>query len=288
MSNPQPNIRINVDVTNPGQFFACCGLLELADRLWPGAEGWFEKHHFCIKSEFSTEQNLKHILHEIQNLTFDIGKDTNSKKKEQDKDDESLINPILLKWKNGSEAMQLDWWNDRSIKTWAGSMNHEQILRAMLDGIDSSHNDPFNHLLVVYDTPKHTERKKTRTTNSKKREPFYFDSRRGNKSHPQDSGFSPDRHKMESQCCPVVEALCFIGLQRTRPFPTGINNMSRYTVWSIPLTTNVLSPVVCGILNLPHSKSYIFKNYFRSDQRKHKAYSQAKLERNHNEKDYNR
>ncbi len=24
--------------TNPGQFFACCGLLELADRLWPGAE----------------------------------------------------------------------------------------------------------------------------------------------------------------------------------------------------------------------------------------------------------
>ena len=34
-------IRVNVDPTNPGQFFACCGLLELADRLWPGAEGWF-------------------------------------------------------------------------------------------------------------------------------------------------------------------------------------------------------------------------------------------------------
>ena len=38
---PQPSITVNVDVTNPGQFFACCGLLELADRLWPGAEGWF-------------------------------------------------------------------------------------------------------------------------------------------------------------------------------------------------------------------------------------------------------
>ncbi|TWW08183.1 hypothetical protein E3A20_26890, partial [Planctomyces bekefii] len=24
---------VNVDPTNPGQFFACCGLLELADRL---------------------------------------------------------------------------------------------------------------------------------------------------------------------------------------------------------------------------------------------------------------
>jgi CRISPR-associated protein Csx14 len=38
MSNHTPNIRIPVDLTNPGQFFACCGLLELADRLWPGAD----------------------------------------------------------------------------------------------------------------------------------------------------------------------------------------------------------------------------------------------------------
>lgn len=38
---PNPSITVAVDPTNPGQFFACCGLLELADRLWPGAEGWF-------------------------------------------------------------------------------------------------------------------------------------------------------------------------------------------------------------------------------------------------------
>ena len=44
-------IRVNVDPTNPGQFFACCGLLELADRLWPGAEGWFEKGEFCVTCE---------------------------------------------------------------------------------------------------------------------------------------------------------------------------------------------------------------------------------------------
>ena len=39
----QPVIQIPVDLTNPGQFFACCGLLELADRLWPGTEGWFDE-----------------------------------------------------------------------------------------------------------------------------------------------------------------------------------------------------------------------------------------------------
>ncbi len=39
MSSENPSIRVNIDPTNPGQFFACCGLLELADRLWPGSEG---------------------------------------------------------------------------------------------------------------------------------------------------------------------------------------------------------------------------------------------------------
>ncbi|MBX9582152.1 MAG: hypothetical protein K2X87_17750 [Gemmataceae bacterium] len=40
---------VNVDPSNPGQFFACCGLLELADRLWPGgAEGWFAPGEFHI------------------------------------------------------------------------------------------------------------------------------------------------------------------------------------------------------------------------------------------------
>src|SRR5216683_7363249 len=51
MAEPTPTIRVQVDPTNPGQFFACCGLLELAERLWPGAEGWFEGRQFCIECE---------------------------------------------------------------------------------------------------------------------------------------------------------------------------------------------------------------------------------------------
>ena len=48
MSYPEATIRVTVDPANPGQFFACCGLLELADRLWPDAEGWFADAQFCI------------------------------------------------------------------------------------------------------------------------------------------------------------------------------------------------------------------------------------------------
>ncbi len=43
-------ITVPVDLANPGQFFACCGLLELADRLWSGAEGWFESDAFFIRT----------------------------------------------------------------------------------------------------------------------------------------------------------------------------------------------------------------------------------------------
>lgn len=41
MRTADPSIRVKVDPCNPGQAFACCGLMELADRLCPEAEGWF-------------------------------------------------------------------------------------------------------------------------------------------------------------------------------------------------------------------------------------------------------
>jgi CRISPR-associated endonuclease/helicase Cas3 len=46
--HPEPTIHVTVDPANPGQFFACCGLLELADRLWPGAEAYFVDKEFRI------------------------------------------------------------------------------------------------------------------------------------------------------------------------------------------------------------------------------------------------
>jgi CRISPR-associated protein Csb3 len=40
---------LKLDPLNPGHFVACCGVLELADRAWGGAEGWFEERDafFC-------------------------------------------------------------------------------------------------------------------------------------------------------------------------------------------------------------------------------------------------
>lgn len=282
MSDKEPNIKIPVDLTNPGQFFACCGLLELADRLWPDAEGWFEQREFCI---FTTGRlpKLAELLGEARSLTFDVGDDSEPDA-DDDKDDDLPVEPIRMQWKDQKPAIQLDWWADKSIKPWAGSMKERVILRAMLDAIDPKADKPFNHLKgVLYQSPKKTKAGKAKQP--AKKEPFYFDPRRGNKSHSLDSGFSPDTHHMQSECCPALESLCFIGLQRARPAPTGVANQSRYTVWTrlsatdAGLPASLVGAVTCGIVPWPSLGNYVFDNYFRTDQRKHKTFSQATLER---------
>lgn len=287
MSNSTPNIDIPVDLTNPGQFFACCGLLELADRLWPGTEvpgvvGWFERRRFFMLTE-DRSKKLQELLEEIRGLRFDVGDDTESEE-DEDKDDNLPVAPILLFWKNEKPAIYLDWWSEKAIKPWAGSMKERVILRAMLTAIDPRTRKPFDDLRrVQYQSPKLT--KAGKPSEPQKKEPFYFDPRRGNKSHPLDCGFSPDTHKMEAECCPALEALCFIGLQRARPAPTGIANQSRYTAWprlsptDPGITANLVGAVTCGFVRFPGSSTYLFDNYFRTDKRRHKTFSQATLER---------
>lgn len=285
MTDAKPNITVNVDVTNPGQFFACCGLLELADRLWPGGDGWagvvgwFEGRRFCMLTE-DRSKRLQELLAETCALVFDVGDDT-ERGEDDGSNDDLPVDPIRLRWKNGKPAIHLDWWTDKSVKPWAGSMKERVILRAMLDAIDPSGSSPFSDVKrVLYQSPKKTKSGKPKKPT--KKEPFYFDPRRGNKSHPLDCGFSPDTHKMEAECCPALEALCFIGLQRARPAPTGTANRSRYTVWYQPIAANLLGAVVCNVVSLPGSLNYVFGNYFRTDQRKHKTFSQATLERSSN------
>jgi hypothetical protein len=61
MNHAEPTICVAVDPSNPGEFFACCGLLELADRLWSRAQGWFREGRFCL----STQGTLPAILQSL-------------------------------------------------------------------------------------------------------------------------------------------------------------------------------------------------------------------------------
>src|SRR3990172_7193974 len=96
--NPQPSITVNVDVSNPGQFFACCGLFELADRLWPGAEGGFDGQSFCLLTDDRTK-TLSDLLAEAREMTFPVGNEAEDDKGESDdKNDDLPVELIELKW----------------------------------------------------------------------------------------------------------------------------------------------------------------------------------------------
>jgi len=77
MSQPASNIKVKIDTTNPGQFFACCGLLELADQLWPGAEGWFERRRFFIIT-LDRSKTVCESLVETRSFSFDVGDESES------------------------------------------------------------------------------------------------------------------------------------------------------------------------------------------------------------------
>ena len=271
---PEPTIRVCVDPTNPGQFFACCGLLELANRLWNGAEGWFDHGEYLIRTK-ATEASLSKILTMAHDLRISEN-DTQSPNGEGSEDegennaDEkampiAIVSPIIL---------LLDWWNDKSLKTWAGSMDPRKIFVAMCNAIDTQNNDPFNQSQVVFDAQANseTDAQSKRIEKPKKREPFYFDGRRGDSARPTDVGFSTDS-LMNTLAHPVVEALCLVGLQRCRPRPTPTPRVFDYFTWHIPLPVSVVPAAVSGLIG--DGDCYHFANAFRTDQRKHKAFMPA-------------
>ncbi len=272
---PNPSIRVKVDPTNPGQFFACCGLLELADRLFEdGAEGWFAEGGREFRIE--CEGTLRELLTAAKSTTIagmDGVAELEGNNEADDNEDDDDFKPVELL---SPVSLRLDWWKDKSIKTWAGSMDVHSIASAMAYAIDPHNPDPFNQCQVVYDPPKVVMRKGKRVAvKSKKREPFYFDSRRGSSAHARDIGFSPNELSMISEAAPAVEFFCLLGLQRSRPKQAGRPRVFHYFTWTSPLKVELLPAALCGFLPCIAGVRYQFENAFRTGDRKLKAYAPA-------------
>lgn len=256
MTIPKAAIRVKVDVTNPGQFFACCGLLELADRLWPSAEGWFESGEFRIAQVKGTQSDVLKELTGAELKQFDPSDDFSS--------------PIEI---GAPFNLRLDWWTDeksggRQLKVWAGSMRSVRIARAMRGKLSEAKLQTevlFDQGMIVYDP----------LEPDKKVEPYYFDARRGGNAQALDIGFMPDALKMTTAAYPAVEFLCLVGLQRARPVRTDTPRVFDYFTWSVPLPVCLIPVAVSGLLPHVGHRGYRFENSFRTDQKKHKAFLPA-------------
>jgi hypothetical protein len=252
MSNPESTIHINVDVTNPGQFFACCGLLELADRLWSdsGVCGKFSLESFDLSVGLSP-CSLKDIIEsfakaEVQQLDAD----------------DNAASPLYL---GKPFNLRLDWWQKvegpnktridlgggDQLKPWAGKQFGPLIFRLMKSGCADI------DLLKLFDAPKAVYD----TTGSKKKKtisPFYFDARRGETSL--DIGFSPDEQDLSVMAYPAVESLALVGLQRFRPAvdKNGQVRSFLYVAWAESLPPVAAMAAVCGRMSVQSCGTFRF------------------------------
>ena len=258
MSNPVPSITVAVDPTNPGQFFACCGLLELADRLWPGAEGWFSEEGRVFN--IASEGTLKQLIEAIASAQLRIVNP-----------DDITSSPFVF----GSpfRPLLIDWWEAdqtgaKDLKIWAGTMESHGIAYAMQQAIkDDRFQQPelFDVGMVVRSPEDPT----------KKKEPYYYDARRAPNAHSRDVGFAPNDLGITSTAFPAVELLCVIGLQVARPAFTSERRIYNYYTWPIAIPSNLILAASTGNLTLSDVRGFRFENWFRTGQKKHKAFRSA-------------
>lgn len=285
MKEPTPSITIAVDPTNPGQFFACCGLLELADRLWPGAEGWFaeEGRVFCIACGGTLSALLDKLSKaKLESSLSDEGLKRLGSLKSKDKtkrtsEDWADLERLDAMWK--VERVQLStpfdiwldwWWNESSgvkaMKTWAAKQFVLEIARPMLAAI--------GQMKWTDETPSQCLNDVTKL----KGLPFYYDSANNTQNTPRDYGVAPAALKSVPIDRPLIELLTFIAIQRFRPFRALKSELLQYSLWSIPLMPSVAGAVVSGPLDLPTEKKFMYRMLYRTEYMKAVLPSQPSLE----------
>ena len=300
MSHPESSLVVNVDVANPGQVIACCGLLELAHRLWPGAEGWFDGKQFkIVVHDESNDNPLAFLINALAHC--DISGLSEAERKEREELEKQKRDLKKRREKLPSEQekrrvelgeqaraggirigkpfdLMLDWWNkgddEATPKTWAGLQELHKIARAAQDALSD-----VGDLTMLLDwgcvlrMPQ--EYRKGESDASKPVEPFYFDARRF--AHALDVGFSLDVQKAETVAHPGVELLSLIGLQRFRPANAPVKWSFDYCIWSYPLGVPVAAAVFSGVIPIPGKQAYRFPLRFRDNQKRYKAFGPAIL-----------
>lgn len=250
---PAPNITVNVDPTNPGQFFACCGLLELADRLWPGAEGWFGEggREFYIRLEKTPKEWALRVLLEklvqhpptvIEQMESGLGV-------------RPIIAPLSIMLDEGKNIVLDGWARIALVKGkaevignspwnfWSGQQTSARLWTALRTEL-------IDQLKTL--SPDRSELLFFERLFQKGR--FGFDP--GPAWNALDAGFSPNEQKMEVQSSPTVELLSAVGLQRFRPILNESKDGFDYFSWHSPLSPIVAAAAYAGSLQTFQTRRY--------------------------------
>jgi len=287
--------KIKVDITNPGQFFACCGLFELAHRLWPGVEGYFDTQAGMFIFPCKSQENGIELLKKLRECPLEGLSDAErqelksletrkqelkKQKKKLDPQEEKRRKALGDKARSGRLtlgepfSLLLDWWqteDETTPKTWAGKQEIHKIARAAQEALSpaviNNPEDILDYACVLRSTWEYVKK----SDENKKVAPFYFDAR--SFVHSLDTGFSLDVQELELMAYPAVELLALVGLQRFRPAAQGQD--FDYWIWTHPMPALVASAIACGAASAEASIRYRFRLRFRDDRGRYKAFEYA-------------
>ncbi len=217
---------IPVDLANPGQVFACLGIVEAAEVLSGAVKGGFDwqdrdEARFRLAAP-GDEDPIVRVLHFLDDATVESVAPPNSSNRTEKwgvdttpsessvfpfRDPRSPATlPARLVDATGNTIV-IDYWGDETkrdnVKFWAGSGGYPGVglvrdaLDLVRDRILEDAEDPF-------------------AVTARQSSSFRFDWRRD--YVPIDAGFSPNMHgDVGMQGYPVVELLAAIGLTHARP-----------------------------------------------------------------------
>jgi hypothetical protein len=242
MTTPLYESIIRVNVRNPGEFLACCGLLEIASRTATAPDppiGFFKGNQFILSgSAFSITELLARLTSEEPAMV-----DAN--------DSGDALAPFTLP----ILGLRLDWWRQpggsrdpwrkTAFKLWAGQQTSLTIwtaLRAATQELLASNK-------IVSTRPFHPPVMLSGR--------FGFDP--GASWNALDAGFSPNEQHYEVASAPVAELLAAVGLQRVHPVPTDDRDAFEYVVWTMPFPASVVAAAASGCISDPQARRFQFR-----------------------------
>lgn len=274
MSEP---ISIAMDVTNPGQFFACCGLLELAGRFDRNATAYFEPGFFRVSAD----------VPEILRAFFDCDVTVETI---ADSDEEDAVEPADVDAHRGRTYpmilgkpfnLRLDWWKEepaqaQKLKTWTAGQRVTDLLREHHER--RKHRGQTQFIRIPSMRERFAEAYKRDSVNWLRTAepiespyPFGFDSRLG-RNNALDLGHFGQGAMAFS---PAVDVLTLVGFQRFRPRTIETWTRNRYSTWKAPLSVEIASIAILDLIPQVVANSFEFPVKRRDAQGRFKLFGHA-------------
>lgn len=284
MSN-EPAMRVNVDLTNPGQFFACCGLLELASRIDPNSMARFENGQFLIRGDVRSLLDTFFKCHITVDASVTSTNDAAAEEKDDLADDNNEVDshrgriyPMAL---DEPFNLRLDWWiseeaQRQKLKTWTAG----QRVTDLFLGYHKKHKrKDKTELVSIPSMREHFAGTVKRYPQDWLREPlpievpmaFSYDSRLS-RNNALDQGHVGNSTMAFS---PAIDVLTLVGLQRFRPRMLEVWTRNLYCTWSQPLTVEIAAVTALGLIPQLIDSCFEFPIKPRDAQGRYKLFGHA-------------